>query len=50
MLIVLQFTNFYSYIWITSTHPGIIQKIVIFILTKNEKYEMDSEFLVIPKN
>jgi hypothetical protein len=27
-LIVLQFVNFYSYIWITTTQPGIIQKIV----------------------
>jgi hypothetical protein len=50
ILISVQFINFYSYIWITSTQPGIIQKIVIIVLTKNEKYEMESDFLIIPKN
>lgn len=50
ILIILQFTNFYSFIWIATTQPGIIQKIVILLLIKNEKYEMDSEFLAIPKN
>jgi hypothetical protein len=50
ILIVLQFVNFYSYIWITSTQPGIIQKIVNLSLIKNEKYEMASELMAIPKN
>jgi hypothetical protein len=37
-------------VWITSTQPGIIQKIVNFALIKNEKYEMASELMAIPKN
>lgn len=50
LLIVFQFLNFYAYIYIVTTQPGIIQKIVAIFAIKSEKYEMESNFLVIPKN